>query len=76
MLNVSTADKVEVSLPLLPEDKVLDYVRRHGFITRKQCANLLDLKDIPARTFLFQMRDKGILKQKGFKKGSRYVLSE
>lgn len=75
-LNVSIADKVDVYLPLLPEDKVLDYVRRHGFITRKQCAELLDLKDIPARMFLFRMRDKGILKQTGFKKGSRYVLPE
>jgi len=74
MLNVSSMDKVEESLPLLPEDQVLDYVRRHGFITRKQCANLLDLKDIPARKFLFRMRDKGILKQTGLKRGSQYVL--
>ena len=75
-LNVPIADRVEVNLPLLPEDKVLDYVRDHGFITRKKCAELLDLKDISARMFLFRMRDKGILKQTGFKKGSRYVLSE
>lgn len=75
-LNVSIANKVDVYLPLLPEDKVLDYVRSHGFITRKQCAELLDLKDIPARMFLFRMRDKGIIKQTGFKKGSRYVLPE
>lgn len=75
-LNISIADKVEVTLPLLPEDKVLDYVRSHGFITRKQCADLLDLKDIPARMFLFRLRDKGIIKQTGFKKGSRYVLPE
>jgi ATP-dependent DNA helicase RecG len=76
MLNVPTIDKVEETLLLLPEDKVLDYVRSHGFITRKQCAELLDLKDIPARTFLFQMRDRGVIKQTGFKKGSRYVLTE
>lgn len=75
-LNVPIADRVEINLPLLPEDKALDYVRNHGFITRKKCSELLDLKDIPARRFLFRMRDKGILKQTGFKKGSRYVLSE
>ncbi|MCM2357835.1 MAG: putative DNA binding domain-containing protein [Geobacteraceae bacterium] len=73
-LNVPDIDTVEVSLPLLLEDKVLDYVRRHGFITRKQCAELLNLEDIPARKFLFRMRDKGILKQTGYKRGSQYVL--
>ncbi|HEY3309047.1 MAG TPA: ATP-binding protein [Desulfuromonadaceae bacterium] len=76
MLNVPTTDKVEVSLPLLPEDKVLDYVRWHGSITRKQCAELLDLKDIEARRLLHRMRGKGILMQIGYKKGSRYKLPE
>lgn len=76
MLNVSIVDKVEVTLPLLPEDKVLDYVRSHGSITRKQCAGLLDLKDIEARTLLHRMRDKGILMQIGYKKGSCYKLPE
>ncbi len=75
-LDVLDIDTVEASLPLLPEDKVLDYVRRHGFITRKQCAELLGLKDIEARTLLHRMRDKGILTQIGYKKGSRYNLPE
>lgn len=75
-LNVPANDKVEVSLPLLPEDKVLDYVRIHGFITRKQCAEFLDLRDIEARTLLHRMRDKGILTQIGYKKVSRYKLPE
>lgn len=76
MLSDSTKEKVERSLPLLPEDKLLDYVRRHGSITRKQCANLLMLKDIEARTFLHRMRDKGILMQIGYKKSSCYKVPE
>lgn len=74
MLSVSIADKGETTLPLLPEDKVLEFIRCHGSITRKQCAGLLDLKDIEARRLLHRMRDKGTLIQIGYKKGSRYKL--
>ncbi|MDD2851439.1 MAG: ATP-binding protein [Desulfuromonadaceae bacterium] len=76
ILSDSAKEKDERSLPLLPEDKVLDYVRRHGSITRKQCVGLLDLKDIEARTCLHRMRDKGILMQIGYKKSSCYKIPE
>lgn len=75
-LNVPIEEKRAARVPLLPVDKVLEYVRKHGFITRKQCSVLLELKDIPARKLLFHLRDKGILKQVGVKKGSRYVLPD
>ena len=75
-LNVPDTNVVEVCLPLLPEDRVLDYVNRKGSITRKQCAGLLDLKDIEARSLLHRMRDKGILIQIGYKKTSHYKVPE
>ncbi len=75
-LNVPIEDKVEASLPFLPEDRVLDYVRRHGSISRKLCADLLNLKDSAAREILSQMRNKELLKLIGYKKSSRYVLPE
>ncbi|MFZ3207444.1 MAG: ATP-binding protein [Geobacteraceae bacterium] len=75
-LNVPAEKVVEAVIPQTQEEKILDHVRVNGFITRKQCTILLGLKDISARKVLFEMRDKGMLKQVGVKKGSRYVLPD
>jgi ATP-dependent DNA helicase RecG len=75
-LNVPIEEKVVAVIPRTPEEVVLEYVRVNGFITRKQCTILLKLKDILARKLLFEMRDRGSLKQIGVKKGSRYILPD
>ena len=73
--------KVSIEEHVLPtlktqETKILDYIREHGFIKRADCIKLLNLKDTQAKTILFKMRNQGLLKQQGTRKGTRYILPE
>ncbi|MDD1761666.1 MAG: hypothetical protein LUQ59_05485 [Methanothrix sp.] len=56
------------------EKRILSYVREHGFIKRADCQQLLGVDDIRAKYILRKMKDAGILRQEGTRRGSRYVL--
>jgi ATP-dependent DNA helicase RecG len=55
-----------------PEEKVLAWVRKHGFIKRSNCEQLLGVTPIQARYLLRKMRDAGLLRMEGRHKGTRY----
>ena len=67
----------EAELPQPPqtdEEKVLAYVGRHGFIKRADCQRLLGITELQARYVLRKIRERGLLRLEGTRKGARYVL--
>ncbi len=57
------------------EERILAYVREHGFIKRADCQQLLGVDDTRAKYVLRKMKDAGLLRQEGSRRGSRYVLA-
>jgi len=67
----------EVKAPQAPqtdEKKILAYVRQHGSIKRADCQRLLGVTEIQARYILRRIRERGLLRLEGSRKGARYVL--
>lgn len=58
------------------EERILAYVREHGFIKRADCQQLLGVDDTRAKYVLRKMKDAGLLRQEGSRRGSRYVLAQ
>lgn len=54
--------------------KVMDYVRRHGAITRQEYASLVNLRRRQATEDLSTMVELGILERQGAGRATRYVL--
>ncbi len=68
--------KVEpVQMILTPEEVILEYVKTHGYIKRAECQKLLNVNEIQSRYILQKMKNKGLLKLEGIRKGARYILS-
>jgi ATP-dependent DNA helicase RecG len=68
------SNDVEVlELKLTNEEKVLAYIRENGSISRSECQKLLNVTTIQARYILQKMRNKGLLKLVGSRRGSRYI---
>ena len=55
------------------EEKVLAYVQERGFIKRADCQRLLGVSAIQARYTLQKMRERGLLRIEGSRKGARYL---
>ena len=72
-LNVPVEEIVQKVTARTPEENVLDYVRKHGYIKRSDCMALLGIKDLQAKKLLARMRGKQ-LKQEGTKRGAKYIL--
>jgi predicted HTH transcriptional regulator len=71
-LNIPSEAKV-LSPPQADEEQILTYVRERGFIKRSDCQQLLGISPIQARYVLQQMREKGLLRLQGSRKGARYL---
>lgn len=67
----------QITIPFTDEEKVIDYVRRHGRIANRECRELLDLKnrDVSGQ-LLAGMCGKRLLERKGERKGAYYIISE
>ena len=59
--------------PLQQEQMVLQYVRAHGQIARRQASELCRISSLQARDLLQRMVRKDLLKPEGLKKGAHYV---
>jgi len=64
-----------VQMILTPEEAILEYVKTHGYIKRAECQKLLNVNEIQSRYILQKMKNKGLLKLEGIRKGARYILS-
>jgi len=64
----------KLPVPQSDEEKILAYVRKHGFIRRIDCQQLLGVTAVQARYLLTRMRREGHLHLQGRKRGARYVL--
>jgi ATP-dependent DNA helicase RecG len=73
-LNVPAEVKAPQQISHPDEEKILDYVRKHGYIKRSNCQQLLGATEIRARYLLQKMRKRGFLRLEGSRKGARYVL--
>ena len=62
------------SQPDTPERQILAYVTLHETITRMQCQALLGITEIQARYLLRKMRDQGLLRLEGTRRGAYYRL--
>lgn len=60
--------------PDTPEKQILAYVAQHGTITRMQCQTLLGITELQARYLLRKLRDQGLLRLEGTRKGAHYRL--
>ena len=56
------------------EQRVLDYVRTNGSISRAGCERLLGVTEVQARRILQKMVEQGQLRATGQYKNTRYVL--
>jgi len=57
------------------EERILAYVKEHGSIKRADCQQLLGVDDIKAKHVLRKMKEAGLLRQEGTRRGARYVLA-
>ena len=57
------------------EERILAYIREHGSIKRADCQQLLGVDYIKAKYVLRKMKDAGLLRQEGTRRGARYVLA-
>ena len=71
----ASADIEVLEQKLTNEEKVLAYIQENGSISRSECQKLLDITTVQARYALQKMRNKGLLKLVGSRKGSRYILT-
>lgn len=60
----------------LQEAMVIEHVKAHGAITRREAASLCGIADDDAKSLLRRMADGGKLDLIGEKRGAHYVLSE
>ncbi len=60
--------------PYQQEQMVLQYVQKHGRITRKEAADLCRLAPSQARNLLMKMKKEGRLALQGARRGAFYVL--
>jgi Uri superfamily endonuclease len=68
---------VEIAVALHPatmEEKVLEYIRKHGSLSRIKCRALLGLSDIQTKYFLQKMNKARQLRLVGRGRGAKYVL--
>ncbi len=57
------------------EERILAYIRVHGSIKRADCQLLLGVDEIKAKYVLRKMKDAGLLRQEGTRRGAHYVLA-
>ena len=57
------------------EERILAYIREHGSIKRADCQQLLGVDEIKAKYVLRKMKDAGLLRQEGTRRGAHYVLA-
>ncbi len=57
------------------EERILAYIREHGSIKRADCQLLLGVDEIKAKYVLRKMKDAGLLRQEGTRRGAHYVLA-
>jgi ATP-dependent DNA helicase RecG len=57
------------------EELILAYIREHGSIKRADCQQLLGVDEIKAKYVLRKMKDAGLLRQEGTRRGAHYVLA-
>jgi len=72
-LNVPSEIKV-MSPSQTDKEKILAYVREHGFIKRSECQQLLGVTEIQAKYLLHKLQKKGLLELRGSGRGARYIL--
>ncbi|OGW49508.1 MAG: hypothetical protein A2Z50_04180 [Nitrospirae bacterium RBG_19FT_COMBO_42_15] len=68
---------VEIAIPQLPqtdEERIIEYVRKHGSINNEKCRKLLSIKISRAWYLLSKLDSSGKLKKQGKKRWARYVL--
>lgn len=58
------------------DHRVIEYVRQHGSISNEESRELLGVKANQAWYVLKRLVDKGLLRKKGSRRWTRYVLSE
>jgi len=57
------------------EERILAYIREHGTIKRADCQQLLGVDEIKAKYVLRKLKDAGLLRQEGTRRGAHYVLA-
>ena len=66
--------RTPVEMPLADEEqRILAYVKRHGFIRRADAQELLDVNEARARYLLQKMQKAGQLRKEGRYKDARYL---
>ncbi|MFQ5344031.1 MAG: RNA-binding domain-containing protein [Anaerolineae bacterium] len=68
------ADLEQPAMP--PEEMILAYVQAHGRITRREVMRLCGVQERQATYLLQKLTGRGVLRQKGSGRGSRYTLPE
>jgi len=61
--------------PIQWEQMILQYVRAHGRITRREAAELCQISSPQARNLLAKLTEKGLLLRQGRRRGIFYVLA-
>ena len=59
--------------PIQQEQMILQYVRAHGRITRREAAELCQISSRQARNLLTRLTEKGLLLRQGQRRGIFYV---
>lgn len=57
------------------EQTVLDFVKKHGRITRREASELCNIGLVQARNFLKRLHSKGLLRLQGERRGAYYELA-
>lgn len=71
----ATVSQPAVDAPASESERILAYVRDHGFITNSQCRQLLAVGSRErVRRLLVRLVEEGHLERAGERRGSRYVL--
>jgi ATP-dependent DNA helicase RecG len=60
--------------PIQQEQMVLQFVEKHGRITRAEASELCRIASLQARDLLKRLRDKGLIVLKGTRRGAHYEL--
>ncbi len=72
------AKKVEKAIEVekIPEQTILVYIRKHGQITRAECAKLCKISSKTAYNYLNQMCKEGLLTARGKGRRAHYICKE
>lgn len=69
--------EVPIEVPLADEEqRIIAYIKRHGFIKRAKAQELLGVNEARARYLLQKMQKAGRLRKEGRYKDARYVLPQ